>query len=325
MNQTVLPVGKPQYGTTSKRVNFKIKDGDNKYRILPPVGKFAATGKWAVFERTHWGYRGSDGRLKPFACIEQKRNKMVVKQCPECDNIREHKADYDLAVEKFKQEFVAKGMLADEADKKAKEQCKPLSDWLLSHNRDSKWKMNAMDEAGNIGKLPVPGKAYNAFLARIEAVRKDEHDFDPVGVEGGAWVNFNRQGTFASTVYTVDWVTEKVPVPGMKAMADVRKTAPLTDEQLSKVAREAWDLSEGPTVLTYDQIKRLVDSNGDPEEVDSVFSSPVANQTTAQVEEPDSDDDDTDVPPPTRVNAALNSTAKNIATSDEEFIRQFRT
>jgi hypothetical protein len=56
------------------------------------------------------------------------------------------------------------------------------------------------------------------------------------------------------------------------------KPAPLTEEMLAKVAAEAYDLSDSFRVLKYDEIKRLVDSGGDPDEVDHVFSSPDAGE-----------------------------------------------
>ena len=50
-----MKIGKPKYGNGKKI--FKIKDGDNVYRILPPLGKLADAGKWSVYQKVEWGYK----------------------------------------------------------------------------------------------------------------------------------------------------------------------------------------------------------------------------------------------------------------------------
>jgi hypothetical protein len=258
-----LAIGVPQYGSKKKN-NWRIGDGDNIYRILPPLGKLAATGGWAVFEALHWGYRGSKG-MRPFKCIQKKHFKsgMITVQCPECDKIAEYKG----LLESAEEQKASEGMSKDQI----KEAVKPLSDWLFSHNLDKKWYVNAMKEDGSIGRLAMPHKMYQALQQKIEKLI-NEDGIDPIAVDGGVWFVLTRTGKGVQTAFSVDVQYTQETVNGRKAK--VIKPAALNEETLAKVAAEAYDLSDSFRKLTYDEIKRLVDSGGDQDEVDHVFSSP---------------------------------------------------
>ena len=43
-----MKIGKASYSGNTKE-NFRIKDGDNIYRPLPPMGNLADAGKWSVY------------------------------------------------------------------------------------------------------------------------------------------------------------------------------------------------------------------------------------------------------------------------------------
>lgn len=260
-----LAIGVPQYGSKRKN-NWRITDGDNIYRILPPLGKLAASGGWAVFEALHWGYRGSKG-MRPFKCIFKKKFKsdMVLVQCPECSKIAEYKKLEEDAIEAKAGEGLTKEQI--------KEAVKPLSDWLFSHNLDKKWYVNAMKEDGSIGRLAMPHKMYQALQERIQKVI-NEDGIDPIAVDGGVYFVMTRTGKGVQTAFSVDVQYTQELVNGRKVKAV--KPAPLTEEMLAKVAADAYDLSDSFRSLKYEEIKRLVDSGGDPDEVDHVFSSPDA-------------------------------------------------
>ncbi|WNM70291.1 ssDNA binding protein [Myxococcus phage Mx1] len=270
MAQQVV-VGTPVYGAKKKN-NFRLKDGDNIYRILPPLGSLAAEGKWAVFEKIHWGYRGSNG-VRTFRCIEKKnfKTKMITQQCPECDLIAEKKTLHDATV-KAK---LAEGMTEDQA----KEYVKPLADWLFSHNLDKKWYVNAVTQDGQIGRLAIPHKMYELLQQLITELVTNK-GVDPIGVNGGLWFNLKRSGTGRNTVHSVSVVEIERVIEGQTM--SMRKPAPLTQDVLSRLGAEAYDLGDGFRSLNYDDIKRIVSSGGDPEEVDQVFSTGerAANPTT---------------------------------------------
>ncbi|MHA1675946.1 MAG: hypothetical protein ACTSU6_02095, partial [Candidatus Njordarchaeales archaeon] len=77
-----MKVGKTKYGG-GKKV-FKLKDGDNVYRILPPLGKLADAGRYSQYYRVEWGYKNSKGQNRPFQdCrVVNRSNNMVEVESP---------------------------------------------------------------------------------------------------------------------------------------------------------------------------------------------------------------------------------------------------
>jgi hypothetical protein len=262
---TTVAIGTPQYGG-KKKLNFKLQDGENIYRILPPLGELAADGTWAVYQCQHWGYKGSKG-MRPFLCIQKKdfKTKMIKVQCPECDKIAEKNA----TLEDHKTRLKAEG----KTDAQIEEQLKPLSDYLYAHNLDKKWFVNALTQDGKIGRLAIPHKMYVQLQETItDLVTKKS--IDPIGVDGGVWFNLIRSGKGNQTSHRVTLVEEgtEAVVGGKKITVAMVKSAPLTPEVIARLGAEAYDLKASFRALTYDEIKRIVSSGGDPDIVDSVFS-----------------------------------------------------
>lgn len=259
-----VQIGTPQYGGKKKN-NSRLVDGNNIYRILPPIGELAKDGVWAVYECLHWGFKGSKG-MRPFRCIQKKdfKTKMVKVQCPECDRILEKTT----AVNARKMDLEKQGKTKAEVD----EHLKPLTDWLFSHNLDKKWYVNALTMDGKITRLAIPHKMYVQLQEKIsELVTKG---IDPIAVDGGVWFNLKRSGTGNQTSHTVSVEEEMVmaEVNGKKQPLPVTKRAPLTQEVIDRLGNEAHDLKNSFRSIAYDDIKRLVSSNGDPDVVDAVFT-----------------------------------------------------
>lgn len=268
MGNTVA-IGKPQYGGKKKN-NFRLQDGDNIYRILPPLGELAETGTWAIYESVHWGYKGSKG-FRPFKDIQKKnrKTKMVIQACPECDKIAEKLA----SLEDTKKRLQAEGRTEDQI----KEFVKPLTDWLFSHNLDKKWNVNAMTLDGKIGKLAIPHKMFVQLQLVIEKLVKE--GVDPIAVDGGVYFNLVRTGQGRQTTHSVSVVEMEEVINGRKMRT--YKPAPLTEEVLGRLATEAFDLKNTVASLSYDEILAIVSSGGDPDVVDSVFSNGEVKSNTA--------------------------------------------
>src|SRR5271155_5530075 len=93
-------IGKARYGSSvSQRKYFKLKDGEQAFRILPPLGELADAGRWSVFHSVHYGYKTSDGKQKPFLSPEVKNRKtnMVEVQDAAKERIETLKAKYEEA------------------------------------------------------------------------------------------------------------------------------------------------------------------------------------------------------------------------------------
>lgn len=278
-----IAIGAPQYGSR-KKLNFRLQDGENVYRILPPLGELAAEGVWSVYDCIHWGYKGSRG-ARPFKCIQRKdfKTKMIRVQCPECDKIAEQKALLDSTMAQKKAEGAT--------DEVIKEFVKPLSDWLFSHNLDKKWYLNVLTPDGKVGRLAIPHKMYTQLQEVIAELVEKKH-VDPIGVSGGVWFNFIRTGKGTQTSHRVSYVEETVmaDVGGKKIAVSSIKPAPLTEDVISRLSNEAHDLKNSSRTLTFDEIQRIVFSGGDPEVVDGIYSTgeiSSAPATTHEADEPD--------------------------------------
>jgi hypothetical protein len=285
-----MAIGTPNYGGKKKN-NWRIKEGSNIYRILPPLGKFANEGKWATFEKLHWGYKGSKG-MRPFSCIEVKdfKTKMVKVQCPECDLIAQKKSQLEQYTNKLKAEGKS------EAD--IKDFVKPITDWLMAHNLDKKWYVNAMAADNQIGRLAIPHKSYEQLQLVLNDLTQKQ-GVDPIGVDGGVYFDFERTGSGNQTSHRVTVVQEAQKIDignGKTATAMVVKPAPLTADMIARLAAEAYDLKDSFRRLTFDEIKRLVTSNGDPDIVDSVFASPEAQNAINNMNGVDNDEPESALP-----------------------------
>lgn len=305
-----LAIGTPSYGGKKKN-NSRLVDGDNVYRILPPLGELAAEGIWAVYECLHWGFKGTKG-MRPFRCIQKKdfKTKMIKVQCPECNRIAEKLA----TLEDHKKRLEAEGK--SKAD--VEEQLKPLSDWLFSHNLDKKWYVNALTMDGKITRLALPHRMYVQLQEKISEVIKD--GVDPIAVDGGVWFNLKRSGTGNQTTHSVSVVQETVmaEINGVKKPVPVNKAAPLTADVIQRLTAEAHDLKNSFRTLGFEDINRLVTSGGSPEVVDAVFS---AGEFDRSPVTPDADE-----PEPGAVAKAPEApkpllppeTLKKVATADDD-------
>lgn len=289
-------IGKPNYdggGTKKDFSNFNWKvteEGPNVYRPLPPFSSLAKAGYWSKYEAIHWGFKTSDGKHKPFRCVQRKnfKTKMIEVACPMCKKIAEQRATHDSRKKSL------------EAEKKTKEEINtllmPLSDWLKAHNVQKGHFINALRPDMKIGRLFLKITAKQALDARIEEARKKKN-IDPIDIDGGLWFDFKRTGTGATTSYTVDFVSDERNVEGVGTVSVLRR-APLTPELLTRMATEAFDLTKSYRDLTVNEVEALVNSGGDVTIVDSVFGNPTVKTTSVAtpMEEPEMEEEEVSAP-----------------------------
>lgn len=267
--------GKPKYGGEQFQKTGKPGKGpgSNYIRILPPMFSFAEAGKWAVYRTTHWGYSGAHPSdptktvVRPFLCIEESngRTKMVTQVCPECDNYREKLAARDAKAAELK----AAGM----DDETIKSTLKSRNDWLQAHGPERKWYLNVKYKDGTFGDYKINHKIHkkgiDAKIAELEA----KYKIDALDPEQGVWFNIKRIGNGFDPPDVIEIGTKSVTIEGGQ-VAEVIEKAPLSQEDWDKASRTCRDLSTlGGTVLSFDQIERLVKCSGDPTEVDAIFGS----------------------------------------------------
>jgi hypothetical protein len=253
---------------------WNVKEGDNVYRVLPPVHSLADDGKWAIYFGTHFGYRGTAdngdprGRMKTFRCIEEMdfRTRMIRQDCPACDAIKAEEEALKEAVFKLKSE----GKSEDEIDTETH----ALRTWLKDHNCDRKWHLNVMREDGTFGVLKLNHKTQKKQLDGKIAELLEKEGIDALDLDQGVWFNFKRTGKKLEATDVIEVVHEdmEVEIKGKKVRTKVIKPAPLTEEQQTKALKDCVDLSKIGTTLTYEQLKMVVECGDDMEEIDKVFN-----------------------------------------------------
>jgi hypothetical protein len=273
-----MKIGKARFGGNGfqQRKYFKLKDGEQAYRILPPLGDLADSGRWSIFYNVHYGYKTTDGKQKPFLSPEVKNrtSKMVEVS--------------DAAKERIES---LKGKLeeAKKSDNKAAfEKLNALVGPTGMYNIDNNHYMNVVDAQGNVGILKLRHKAKLALEAEIKKLNGE--NCDPLSVEDGRYFVFTRTGMGRDTTFSVRVLKEKLTVQGVGTVErDV--VHKLDDELLGRLEREAGQLDKIFKRLTSDEVKKIVETSdlmtGVSPYLDELFAK---NSNKAQESEPDEQD-----------------------------------
>jgi hypothetical protein len=233
---------------------FNIKEGDNVYRLLPPVGDLAESGTWWVKSVVHWGYRNSQEKSRTFKCLG--------KGCPECAFIK-NTQEALTAAEKA---------LPPKPTENDKAKVKFLTGVLKEHNLQITYCVNALSQENKIGLLSLKTTMWKTFGSIFENKWKPKK-IHPASVDRGVWVNFSKQGSGPTAILGVTDVKKTVMVDG--EAAEVTDIHVLNQDTLNRMELEAFDLNKVSFTLTTEQVQRLVDSMVDyacdPGIVDEVF------------------------------------------------------
>lgn len=238
-----MKIGKAKYGGT-KKTYFKIKDGDNTYRIIPPIGDLADKGIWSVFFNVHYGYKNSAGQLRPFqSSLVKSRKAPYMVEVPDAalERIQKLKAELEVAKKSGNAKLVAK--LNEFVGQKGQ------------FNLDNNHYVNAIDLQGNIGILKLRHRCKTALDAVIKKLR--ENGVDPLDPSNGRYFTITRSGTGLDTTFQVNVYSQKINVPGV---GDVSKEVShvIDDSMISRLSSEAADLSKLFKKPTAQEIERIV-------------------------------------------------------------------
>lgn len=276
--------GKPKYGSNGPKGNtWRVKEGDNTYRYLPPMHSLAEDGKWAIYVTVHFGYSGPDPqdptktRQKPFRCIQVKdfRSGMILEDCPECTLYERNAKNLEIREAELRTKFKAEGKKDSEVEELLQTALGPDKAWLKAHNADRKWYINAMTEDGKeFGQVAISHRTKSKQLDPLFKRLREEESIDPLDLEQGVLINVKRTGRLRDATDLVEVVKEKVEVEigGKKQKLEQIKLRPLTEVEAERALKECRDLSTvGGFELTRDQIRELTECDGSPEAVDRVF------------------------------------------------------
>jgi hypothetical protein len=242
-----MKLGKAQYGSRNvQRKYFKLKDGEQAFRILPPLGELADAGRWSVFHSVHYGYKTSDGKQKPFISPEVKNRQSGM---------------IDVA-DAAKDRITTLKAKLEEAHKKGDEQSlKKLNDLVGPtgmYNLDNNHYMNVIDAQGNIGILKLRHKAKLALEAQIKSLSND--NIDPLSPENGRFFVFTRTGMGRDTTFSVRVLKEKLTVQGV-GVVERDVVHALDDETIKRLEAEAGELDKLFRKPTAMDVKRTVDTS----------------------------------------------------------------
>ena len=250
-----------------------------------------------------------------FRCIEKEdyRTKVITQACPACDV-------YDK-----KEKAMEQAKAAAEAEGKSgpalKEWLAPHRKWLDAHNLERKFNMNVIDASGNIGLLKIGWHHWKALRVEMAALAKRNPPLDPVGVNNGVFFNFHRGEKRRQIPSGV--VTESKVIEGNSY--DTPKLSTLTPDILQRARREAKFLDTLNRVLSYDEIKRITDSKGDPSIVDAVLGAPEGQGAPAATRSIfEADDEDITAaatPAPAPAAAVVQTPAPAAAPSELDILR----
>jgi hypothetical protein len=272
--------GTPKYGNGGSAQTWSLEDGDNVYRILPPMLSFAEAGRWTNYVTVHYGYTGTDpknpnGRKKPFRCIEVKdrRTGMVLEECPECTLFEERKQLLTDREAELRAQFKGEKKSEQEIEELLEAALLSLRTWVKDHRPDRKHYLNVLDREGTFGQLKISHRTKKSLEAKIDELRAE--GVDPLALDQGVFFNIKRIGKGFTDPDVVEVVTRKVDVvvDGRKKSLTEVVLRPLTEQEAEKALRECRDLADvGGFVLTREQIRELTECSGDPEEVDKIFA-----------------------------------------------------
>jgi hypothetical protein len=239
-------------GTFEKVNNWKLKDGESVFRIIPPMGNLADSGKWSMFYSVHFGYKNSRGKMRVFQSplVKNRKTKMVEQPDAALERIEKIKSELSAARAAGNKSLAAKLETLAGGQKSL-------------YNLDSNHYVVAVDLQGNVGVLRLRHRAKMALDATIK--RLMDSGVNPLDVENGRYFRFIRSGSGLDTTFQVEVLKEKINVEG-----------------LGTVERDVVHS------LTQEIVSKLMDKEGKvykPYRLDELYKRPTSAQVQRIVEE----------------------------------------
>lgn len=279
-----MELGKTKLGGERKEI-FKIKDGDNIYRPLPPMGKLAKQGVMSRYFRVVWGYKDSEGNLRPFISprVQNFKTRMIEVDCAAFNRVMALKDEFTESTKQAKELAKNKQPIPLELKKRLEE----LNDLVGKKGRfniDSKHHFNAIAQDGTIGLLKLAGYGFKAMKALFKQL--EGSGVDPSAVENGRFLNFNRQGTGLDTQYTVSEIKQTIQT---EEYGEVQKDIPhtLNEAVIGRLSAEAYELDDIYPAPSEEDVARIVAASMISDEemgkvVDEIFGARDAEQKPAE-------------------------------------------
>jgi len=238
-----MKIGKAKYSNNVefiKRNWWKLRDGEQVFRILPPMGDLAESGKWSMFYKIHYGYKNTAGKMRVFQSplVVNRATKMVEVPDAALERIETLKAEFEKAKKSNDTASVDK-----------------IGKLLKNFNLDSNHYVNAMDQHGNIGILRLRHRAKLVLDSAIKRLEKE--GVDPLSADNGRFFVFRRTGNGLDTSFQVEVLKEKIKVEGIGTV-EREMIHTLTPEIISRLGTEAAQLEKLFNTISAENVQRIV-------------------------------------------------------------------
>jgi len=254
-----MKLGKATYGGEfTKRKYFKLKDGEQTFRILPPMGDLADAGVWSKFYAVCFGYLNTEGKMRTFVSplVKNHKTKMIEVPCAATQRI-----------EKLKAELAKAKEAGNDA---AVKQLEELVGYNGRFNVDKNHYMNVIDvSTGQIGVLQLRHKAKVSLENSIKKLRAT--GVDPLSTTDGRAFVFTRTGMGNETAFAVEVQQETLNIEGV-GQVKRDKSYILGDDIVSRLKSEAAELNKLFPMPSSEEVAAIV-KEGAPA-VDRILNRP---------------------------------------------------
>lgn len=222
---------------------FKVQDGTNVFRILPPFGT-DHDNKASREVNLHWGFVTSDGKQRPVVCSYHHE-----KTCPICQAAKAKEGEAERAK-----------LLGNE------EQSKELAKEAQELRNRKTFLYNAANKQGDTGMLELTKTAHEAVIELFSSYIK-KYDKDPTSLKDGVWLEITREGKGFKTKYSVSLHRVTVKDADGELMEKLDRT-PLAENILNNFEKLAVDIHSLYKPVPSTDLQRIL--NGEP--VDKVLA-----------------------------------------------------
>jgi len=247
-----MELGTANYDGGSKKKRFKIDDGDNIYRILPPMGSLAKKGKWSQYYSVVWGYANKEGKKRPFSDCRQINYKTKMVDVESAAYLKLQKLKSVLASLKEKQK---------NGENVSPDLIKKSDEMIRNFNIENKHFINVINLKGEIGVLKIGAKAKK--LLEEEIKKLTSRSIDPLSLDNGRFFNIFRSGRGNETVYQVT-VHKQIKMSETGEEMETPVVHKIDQAIISRLDSEAFDLGSLYPKADEDQVKAIV-GGADPD------------------------------------------------------------
>ena len=235
----------PNYGgkkTFTKVNRYKMENGDVVFRILPPPqGPLRDAGIWSKYCAVHFGFKNTEGKIRPFESPLVRKNKVVEVPDAALDRLNDLKAKLEEARKSGNGPLMSK--------------LNTLVGLKGVYSVDNNHHMNVIGLDGKIGVLKLRYKAKLALDAEIKKL--EAKGVSPISFDDGRFFVFSRSNMGTDTTFNVSVYKEQIDVPGVgKVERDV--VHKLTPEILARLETDGVDLNNIAPKVTAEEVAQIV-------------------------------------------------------------------